>query len=107
MATIIKIDANFPWTVSRRAPDRRWIGVCDPLNLAMEADSLDELRSVVGEAVDLLLRDLLQDNELHTYLGARGWKVLEFPKPDDPHDVQFQVPVHLIVPVELIRDAHV
>lgn len=96
MTTVVKIEASIPWMVSRRAPDRRWIGVCDVLNLAMEADSLDELHSVVGEAIDLLFRDSLEDNELQRFFGERGWKSPDVPS-RAPNGISFQVPIELLI----------
>jgi hypothetical protein len=95
MATIqtVKIQANIPWHAKRSTTSNRWIGVCDVLNLSMEADTLDELHSVIPEAIHLLLEDLLADNELAQYLRDKGWEA--DPIPSD-RDVAFDVPWHLI-----------
>ena len=49
----------------------RWIGVCDALGIAVEAETPDELRSVTAEALDLLMADLAEDNELEDFLRDR------------------------------------
>ena len=80
---------------AERAPSGRWIAVCQPMNLVTEADSLDELHSVINEAMQLLLVDLLRDNELEAFLRAHGWKA-RLPVAANPADVQFNVPWQLI-----------
>lgn len=66
------------------------------MNLVMEADSLDELHSVIEEAMQLLLVDLLRDNELDQFLREHGWRAQDIPVQARPEDVQFSVPWELI-----------
>ena len=89
--------AQLQWQARRSTVSNRWIGVCEPLNLSVEADSLDELHSVIDEALQLLLTDLLLDNELDQFLRERGWKAANLPaRTADLKDVQFNVPWHLV-----------
>lgn len=97
MPAIIHVQGRFPWLVRRPSADRRWIAVCDPLNLAMEADTLDELYSVIHEALHLLMRDLLADNEIESFFRQRGWEISDIPQSNSADDVQFALP-----PIELI-----
>ena len=85
------------WRAVRSPTSRRWIGVCDALNLVTEADSLDELHSVIPESIHLLLEDLLSENELDRYLKERGWTAENVPpSPAQAKDVQFDVPWELV-----------
>jgi hypothetical protein len=96
MSTVRKvtIQANVPWRVYQ-SESKRLIGVCDALNLVLEADSDDELRSLIPEALHLLMLDLFADNELDQYLREKGWQALNLPaRPDG--DIQFDVPWHII-----------
>lgn len=68
-----KIRYSIQWHATQPAGSGRWIGVCEPMNLSVEADSRDELHSVIDEAIQLLLTDLFQDNALDRYLHERGW----------------------------------
>jgi len=93
----IKIQGQFPWMVQQPSPNRRWIAECRPLNLAMEAETLDQLYSVINEAVSLLFYDLYLDGELEDFLRQRGWKVSGLPPAGTP-DVDFVLrPIELIV----------
>jgi hypothetical protein len=89
------INATLAWRAKQSTTSRRWIGICDALNLAMEADSLDELHGLIPESIHLLMIDLLQDNELDAFLRARGWQASNLPDPTED-DVQFEVPWELI-----------
>jgi hypothetical protein len=93
---IVAIEANIVWQAKRSEMSRRWIGVCDALNLSMEAESLDELHSVIPEAIHLLMVDLLEDNELDQYLRDRHWTASGVPQ-QTHGDVKFDVPWELIV----------
>jgi hypothetical protein len=67
------------------------------MNLVTEADSLDELHSVIDEAMQLLLVDLLRDNELEPFLREHGWQAHHLPgKGSELKDVQFSVPWKLV-----------
>lgn len=98
MATIRKvtIKADLAWQASQSLTSKRWIGVCDELNLAMEAESLDELYTLIPETMHLLMVDLLVDNELERYLRDKGWQAQNMPSSPNERDVEFDVPWQLI-----------
>lgn len=93
---IVKIEghAQVQWR-AERGESGRWIAVCQPMSLVTEADSLDELHSVINESMQLLLVDLLRDNELEPFLREHGWKA-QLPAAVDPSAVQFNVPWQLV-----------
>lgn len=92
--TVIEIQAQVPWQ-ARQTASSRWIAICEPMNLSTEANSLDELYSVINETMQLVLTDLLEDNELDSYLRDRGWTALNMPSHVSA-DVEFNVPWHLV-----------
>lgn len=92
----IKIQANIQWQAKQSASTNRWICVCEPMNLVLEADSMEEIPSLINEAMHLLLVDLLEDNELDEYLRARGWQAHPSTKPKGD-GVEFDVPWQLLV----------
>ena len=93
----IALQANIQWRATQSPTSKRWIGICDPMNLSMEADSLDELHSIVGETLQFVLADLLHDNELDAYLRERGWQVIGQQPIATNAKVHFQVPWELVV----------
>jgi hypothetical protein len=95
MQQIVTIEAQIQWIAFQSSASKRMIGVCDTLNISVEADSEDELRSLIPEAMNLLLGDLLSDNELEQFLQERGWRALNLPARRDS-DVQFDVPFELV-----------
>jgi hypothetical protein len=94
--TIQTTQAQIQWLAHRSTTSKRWIGECQPMGLIMEADSLDELHSVIDEAMQLLLLDLLRDNELDQFLREHGWRAQDVPMEARPEDVKFSVPWELI-----------
>ena len=91
----VTIEANVGWRAQRSTTSQRWIGVCEELNLSMEADSLDELHSLIPETMHLLMIDLLEDNELDQYLRDRGWRSNQIPA-HDRDDIEFEMPWHMV-----------
>jgi len=97
-----KGQAQLQWVTAKGASSKKHvIGVCEPMNLVVEADSLDELYSLIPETLHLMLFDLLVDNELDGFLREIGWQVQgELPaKPTE--DLRFDVPWQLVVPGEM------
>ncbi len=98
MAHIINIEgkAEIQW-LAQRSGSGRWIGVCEAMNLSTEAESLDELHSVINETIQLVLLDLLRDNELDKFLKDHGWRTTHMPMNKiDQADIEFNVPWQLI-----------
>jgi predicted RNase H-like HicB family nuclease len=92
----VQVGAQIQWLATYNPTSRRWVGICDPMNLTMEADTLDELHSVIEEAIQLMLRDLLEDNELDAYLRDMGWNAQPIPVGQLPKNVEFDVPWQLV-----------
>jgi hypothetical protein len=93
MATVqtVKVEANVGWKVFQSPTSKRWIAVCDELNLCLEGESEMELRSLIPEALHLLMTDLLGDSELDRFLHERGWRALNLPA-RPVGEVKFDVP---------------
>lgn len=71
--TIIRVDTNLHWRAERGVQSGHWIGFCDALGITTEADSLDELHTLIPEAIHILMIDLVEDGELDGFLADRGW----------------------------------
>jgi hypothetical protein len=108
MAIVVKVEVKgqLGWIVTH-TKSGSWIGVCDPMNLALEADSLDELYSVINEGVHLLFQDLVKDNEFNQYLRERGWQAHGMPAGPTTENINFQVPWQMLVgaPDDIARRA--
>lgn len=97
MATIqtVKIEANVGWKVFQSESSKHWIAVCDELNICLEGDSETELRSLIPEALHLLMIDLLGDKELDQFLREKGWSASTIPVRPEA-EIKFDVPWHII-----------
>ena len=94
----IKIQANVIWRAKQSSTSKRWIGVCEMMNLALEADSVDELRSLINETMHVLFVDLVIDDELTEFLHARRWcNRCGAPEKAQAENVAFDVPWELLV----------
>jgi hypothetical protein len=90
--TVIKLEANLEWLVGPVGQGSRWMAVCEPMDLAIEALTQEELPGMINETLQLVLTELLRENELDSFLTDRGWTArnLNSVQPDD--DVEFEVP---------------
>ena len=91
VASIIQVNANVQWNCLR-AGDGNWVAVCDPLRLTVQATTWSELMEDIGLALDGLMKDLLQTDELTRFLSDHGWSLLS-PMPNRrPAGFRFDVP---------------
>jgi hypothetical protein len=95
----IEVKHRLQW-LATQTPSGNWIGICEPMNLSMEAKSLDELWNIIPETINLLFQDLLGDNELDSFLKERGWRAASIPAKPALKDVEFNVPWELIAEKE-------
>lgn len=98
MIVKLELGGEVRWTARESAESGRWIAECESLNLAMEADSLDELHSLSNEAMQLLLDDLYRDGELEAFLEARGWRALDMPNRLEDDEIDFDFPWNFTFP---------
>jgi hypothetical protein len=47
MNAMVRLQANLVWQAKQSETSDRWIGVCSPINLVMEAATLDELHNLI------------------------------------------------------------
>lgn len=96
MDLTIRIDAKIEWQ-AKALPSGRWIGVCDPLGVTVEAVDQAELRSVIEETHYTLFLDLLEDGELERFLRDRGWEArVPIPSGVPTGGVNFEVPFEVV-----------
>jgi len=91
----IQVNGQVAWKVARSTAGR-WVGVCPELGLAMEGGTLDELYANINDAVQLLMRDLMESGELDAFLQSRGWKK-QVIGPQKSGQPEFEVPIELLV----------
>lgn len=93
----IEVTTHVQWQVER-GPSRHYVATCPALGLVMEDPTFEGLEASIEESVQLLMRDLLESNELESFLRQRGWRAMpQPPVHDGPNDVQFDVPYELLV----------
>lgn len=92
----INIKAQLTWQARPVGDCDRWIVECQPLGVAVEANSMEEINGLIHEATDLLFLDLFEDDELHDFLTSKGWSMTETVTSAD-EDVEFNVPWELVM----------
>lgn len=91
---IVKVEGNVLWKV-RQAQGGNWIAICDPLRLTLQSETYADLMEDIGLALDAMLRDLLESNDLERFLRDQGWKVAGA-IPARQAEVRFDVPFYLL-----------
>jgi len=87
---VIKIDAQVQWR-TQKTNSGNYIAVCDPLRLTLQAENWAELMEDISIALDALLKDLLETNELNHFLRDQGWTLIGA-MPTHPEGIRFDVP---------------
>lgn len=90
----INIQANLAWAV-HRSEAGNLIAECEPLGLTLQAESDEELRSLIAEAQHVLFLDLLEDGELEGFLRRHGWTP-SGPLPAKAEGVLFSAPFTMV-----------
>lgn len=86
---LVRVEANLGLTCFR-AKSGRWVGVCEPLKLTVQADTWGDLLESFRDTLDAVLSDLLATNELRQFFRDKGWVAGPIPRHDA--NVQFDVP---------------
>ncbi len=94
--TVIHLDANLAWRVARLGEryERRWLGICDDLDLTVESSTYQELMEDIGDTLDAVLLDLCQEGRLDDFLTRQGWRVVDGQQWSgvDPEELSFDLP---------------
>lgn len=93
---ILHIEGNVEWRYRFVEDANRWIGVCDTLDIVMEAESKEELHSVIPETLNLLFAHLIADNEFEALLRTHGWSASGKPAPVETDDLEVVIPTNII-----------
>ncbi len=93
MSNVVSIQTRLAWRVFR-GPSWAWVAECPALKLVVQGETWGDMQASADEAVSLLLEDLLESNELDTFLRKHGWgTVLPLPAPNEAGVVRFDVPM--------------
>ncbi len=87
---VVRIEGRVEWRVVP-AEGGRCVGVCDSLNLTLEAGTWPEMVTEVADATKWLLADLCADGDLDRFLADRGWAVHGRPHPGATFDIPIYV----------------
>ncbi len=96
MKYVVQVQAQVKWEFYQDQPSKRWIAVCNPLGITIEADTHTELRENIEDALRLFMRSTFEDGELERFLREHGWKALNIPANARANDIKFDVQIELI-----------
>lgn len=80
--TVVSIEAAIEWKYAQDPETMRFIAVCVPLNITLEADSVTELFPLMGESMENLFDLIARDGTIDEFLATHNWKprVQQFPR---------------------------
>lgn len=97
MIHTVRVQAQVQWEYYQDNASRRWIAVCKPLAITLEADTHTELRENIEDTLRLFMRSMFEDGDFEKFLREHGWKTLNnIPSNIPAHDIRFDVPIELI-----------
>jgi len=89
--THLTLQAQIEWKFFRDAGSGYWIAVCEPLKQTVSAETWAELNDSIAETLDLLFRELMEKDELRSFLRDHGWTFNQ-PLPERRRNIRFDVP---------------
>jgi hypothetical protein len=96
MRHMVQVQAKIQWEFYQDPASKRWIAVCEPLGLTIEADSHTELRENIEDSLRLFMRSIFADGQFERFMRERGWVAQNIPQNVAPQDIGFDVPIELI-----------
>ena len=91
----ISLQAQVEWKYFKDSSSGYWIAVSDALKQTVSGETWAELNDSIAETLDLLFRELLEKDELASFLRDHGWR-LNQPLPEHRRNVRFDVPWKLV-----------
>lgn len=89
----VAVDGRVEWKIFKDRSSGYWIGVCEALNQTVSGETYAELNECIGETLGLVFQELLQRDELNSFLRDHGWKFLtDEPPTPRSKNVRFDVP---------------
>ena len=93
---VVQVQAQIQWEFYQDPTSRRWIAICRPLKLVLEADSHTELRENIEDSLRLFMESIFADGQFERFMSEHGWVAHNVPRNVDPRNVRFDVPIELI-----------
>jgi hypothetical protein len=91
MDRVVRIEGNVKWEI-HKAPGGNWVGICEALQLTLQAETWGGLMEDIALTLDAVFKDLLASRELDAFLKDRGWSIAGT-IPSRPEDVErFDMP---------------
>ena len=69
---VIKVRGEVRWAIEE-TKEGPWVAVCDPLGLTVQSDTWVELMEDIGEMLEFIFADLMQEGRLEQFLNQHGW----------------------------------
>lgn len=91
---MVRIKAELTWAVTQDPESGVYIGICEAVNLNAMGETFADFQQSASDALNLLLTDLFEDDELEQFLVDRGWST-ETSLPDPNGVPTFDVPFNL------------
>ncbi len=88
----IYVEGQVEWKFFRDANSKYWIAVCEPLKQTVSGETWTELNESIAQTIDLVFRELLEKDELESFLRRQGWKLERREQLLRSRNVRFDVP---------------
>lgn len=90
-------EARVHWTLQRG--ERDWVAICDDLSLTVQGETIEEINHLIVQLMNELFRELLERNELDSFLRDHGWVPVDKVPQQIPHEgLKFDLPFQFDTP---------
>jgi predicted RNase H-like HicB family nuclease len=88
----IAIEGQVEWKFFRDRASKYWVAVCEPLKQTASGETWAELNESIAQTLDLVFREVLERDELESFLRQQGWKISRQEQLPPSRKVRFDVP---------------
>ena len=104
MIHVVQVQAQIQWEFYQDPISKRWIAICRPLKLVLEADTNTELRENIEDSLNLFMRSIFADGQFEQFMREHGWVAQNLPRNVDPRTIKFDIPIELIARKAAVND---
>lgn len=91
---VVSLEGQLTWKYCHDPKTQKWVAICEPFRITLQADSFPELRESMSESIDAMLTELWSTGDLEPFLEEHGWASIT-PLPEKPRrsGLSFDVPL--------------
>ncbi|MEK7684309.1 MAG: hypothetical protein AAB466_02675 [Verrucomicrobiota bacterium] len=91
---VVSLEGQLTWKYCHDPKTHKWVAICEPFRITVQANSFPELRESMSESIDAMLTELWSTGDLERFLEEHGWaSMTPLPEKSRRSRLSFDVPL--------------